>query len=173
MLSHPAWGAWIEIFSSFFSFFQEQGRTPHGVRGLKLSGVAATVDTIESHPAWGAWIEITSLYQCGLATAGRTPHGVRGLKSHDVNMLQSKICRRTPHGVRGLKSQKGMPPTRLMRRTPHGVRGLKLSRFNCLGVKLTSHPAWGAWIEIAVSVQEPPPSVSHPAWGAWIEIVAF
>ncbi len=34
-----------------------------------------------------------------------------------------------------------------------------------------SHPAWGAWIEIACSVCVLVVSVaSHPAWGAWIEI---
>ncbi len=35
-MSHPAWGAWIEI-----------------------STMGLSEDDSESHPAWGAWIEIT------------------------------------------------------------------------------------------------------------------
>ena len=34
-------------------------------------------------------------------------------------------------------------------RTPHGVRGLKLVYLRALLNALWSHPAWGAWIEIA------------------------
>ena len=33
-----------------------------------------------------------------------------------------------------------------------------------------SHPAWGAWIEIADKLAEGITAQSHPAWGAWIEI---
>ena len=58
------------------------GRTPHGVRGLKL--------------AWTSWATCT--------ISGRTPHGVRGLKS-PVEHSKVAVCDgRTPHGVRGLKS---------------------------------------------------------------------
>ena len=35
------------------------GRTPHGVRGLKLLSVRALYANALSHPAWGAWIEMT------------------------------------------------------------------------------------------------------------------
>ena len=38
------------------------GRTPHGVRGLKLSDVYWEDWETMSHPAWGAWIEIPYLY---------------------------------------------------------------------------------------------------------------
>ena len=34
------------------------GRTPHGVRGLKLEIHVAIVNTPQSHPTRGAWIEI-------------------------------------------------------------------------------------------------------------------
>ena len=35
----------------------------------------------------------------------------------------------------------------------------------------TSHPAWGAWIEMRQVHQLRLQLPSHPAWGAWIEIV--
>ena len=35
---------------------------------------------------------------------------------------------------------------------------------------ISSHPAWGAWIEIATNTARTPYQKSHPAWGAWIEI---
>ena len=35
----------------------------------------------------------------------------------------------------------------------------------------TSHPSWGAWIEIPqVDLNTTNARVSHPSWGAWIEI---
>ena len=33
-----------------------------------------------------------------------------------------------------------------------------------------SHPARGAWIEIAAEMTAPHTVQSHPAWGAWIEM---
>ena len=56
-LSHPAWGAWIEI-----SVYNR----PDCKNG--------------SHPAWGAWIEILSPSYTRRTLLCRTPHGVRGLK---------------------------------------------------------------------------------------------
>ena len=56
------------------------GRTPHGVRGLKFSGVEPP-DPPDPR---------------------RTPHGVRGLKLEDVKDTLD-AGGRTPHGVRGLK----------------------------------------------------------------------
>ena len=55
--SHPSRGAWIEITSNSQHKPTSRRRTPHGVRGLKLS----RQDTAHALP-------------------GRTPHGVRGLK---------------------------------------------------------------------------------------------
>ena len=57
ILSHPAWGAWIEI-SQFFS----------------------SASQLKSHPAWGAWIEIFPEAPPVPYLVRRTPHGVRGLK---------------------------------------------------------------------------------------------
>ena len=57
--------------------------------------------------------------------------------------------RRTPHGVRGLKLCKYNELQFCARRTPHGVRGLKSSPPAFAGEISKSHPAWGAWIEIA------------------------
>ena len=80
-VSHPAWGAWIEIRVCRAAAPGSLSRTPHGVRGLK-------------YPR--RW----PMRSC----ARRTPHGVRGLKSENpiAEMRYSKG--RTPHGVRGLKS---------------------------------------------------------------------
>ena len=61
-------------------------RTPHGVRGLKLTG--------------GVW--------SGQSVSSRTPHGVRGLKFAVRDSEEPAADRRTPHGVRGLKSLNGV-----------------------------------------------------------------
>ena len=57
MLSHSSRGAWIEIYAYSATGTVDVGRTPHGVRGLKLL------------PIFG-----------GIFNICRTPHGVRGLK---------------------------------------------------------------------------------------------
>ena len=61
-LSHPAWGAWIEMWMSRKGEQSAQSRTPHGVRGLKFTRILNSFD----------------------AEVGRTPHGVRGLKCDDT-----------------------------------------------------------------------------------------
>ena len=58
-LSHPAWGAWIEIRWKHVFYQIFSGRTPHGVRGLKYDAFNAGHISSMSHPAWGAWIEIS------------------------------------------------------------------------------------------------------------------
>ncbi len=55
--SHPARGAWIEIGLQLNHNLAPASRTPHGVRGLKLSFAQSTQPSTR-----------------------RTPHGVRGLK---------------------------------------------------------------------------------------------
>ena len=79
--SHPSRGAWIEIgriggtlpclagrtphgVRGLKLFFVAPacrvfGRTPHGVRGLKFVAIALAVTIRWSHPSRGAWIEIT------------------------------------------------------------------------------------------------------------------
>ena len=56
--SHPARGAWIEIFTINLEYGMVSRRTPQGVRGLK---------SIE--------------HVCIVSRLCRTPQGVRGLKS--------------------------------------------------------------------------------------------
>ena len=34
-----------------------------------------------------------------------------------------------------------------------------------------SHPVWGAWIEMGLSLVINSKDMSHPVWGAWIEIL--
>ena len=58
MLSHPAWGGWIEIDLAAVTKDADGSPTPHGVGGLKLHGVLRLVSDIASHSAWGGWIEI-------------------------------------------------------------------------------------------------------------------
>ena len=79
-MSHPAWGAWIEILGCAQPFLPAARRTPHGVRGLKFTVALVQLILHESHPAWGAWIEIAQEPIQVASRAGRTPHGVRGLK---------------------------------------------------------------------------------------------
>ena len=56
--SHPARGAWIEIGHNWQTYYNNDGRTPPGVRGLKFE-----------------------VYRQEFADISRTPPGVRGLKS--------------------------------------------------------------------------------------------
>ena len=79
------------------------GRTPQGVRGLKLLGVGQPTPHTTSHPARGAWIEIINGEALASATASRTPQGVRGLKSIVPLAMPHAFSSRTPQGVRGLK----------------------------------------------------------------------
>ena len=56
--SHPARGAWIEIFLSFLRF---SANTSHPARGawIEMTGRGACPLLGQSHPARGAWIEMT------------------------------------------------------------------------------------------------------------------
>ena len=63
------------------------GRTPHGVRGLKSGISAVKVTATLSHSAWSAWIEIIALTSITYSLPCRTPHGVRGLKSADLSLM--------------------------------------------------------------------------------------
>ena len=123
------------------------GRTPHGVRGLKCARKSIPRLCAWSHPSRGAWIEISIILADILVKACRTPHGVRGLKSSRAAMEDS-VSRRTPHGVRGLKSVVNNGGALAMGRTPHGVRGLKFAPFALVSLGDASHPSRGAWIEI-------------------------
>ena len=58
--SHPARGAWIEIYRWRYRYLWPSGRTPQGVRGLKFLLIIRTVIISRSHPARGAWIEMQS-----------------------------------------------------------------------------------------------------------------
>ena len=83
-------------------YLNDCGRTPHGVRGLKLERLTVSVVDQLSHPSRGAWIEIPVTSLARSANTGRTPHGVRGLKCLCMP-YRCSARRRTPHGVRGLK----------------------------------------------------------------------
>ena len=50
-------------------------------------------------------------------------------------------------------------------RTPYGVRGLKLRCVVTSGTSMTSHPVWGAWIEIAIRALSSPVFVVAPRMG--------
>ena len=49
-------------------------------------------------------------------------------------------------------SRMNFSPANTLCRTPHGVRGLKYRGIDAGGRTESSHPAWGAWIEICVRV---------------------
>ena len=61
MMSHPSRGAWIEIYNELKVLNREEGRTPRGVRGLKLKPSSQVDGQLMSHPSRGAWIEIRRL----------------------------------------------------------------------------------------------------------------
>ena len=95
------------------------------MRGLKYKKEDGTDIAGESHPAWDAWIEMQK------------------------NMILSpKQSSRIPHGMRGLKYICLLHRFYALRRIPHGMRGLKLLMVCRCRLRLMSHPAWDAWIEI-------------------------
>ena len=146
--SHPARGAWIEMVALSPEKKIPNGRTPHGVRGLKY---------------WMEYVVANGL--------GRTPHGVRGLKSklpwtschsglsHPARGAwieivcpgQNRNYLRPSHPARGAWIEINYDPGGIQpmgRRTPHGVRGLKYATSTTTACVRLSHPARGAWIEI-------------------------
>ena len=45
-LSHPAWDAWIEITEGEVYIEDEEGRIPHGMRGLKYGSYNTDVHAV-------------------------------------------------------------------------------------------------------------------------------
>ena len=79
------------------------GRTPQGVRGLKLINNDERANgTRKSHSARSAWIETGIRGPWPRWFPCRTPQGVRGLKPA-MPYGNGAECGRTPQGVRGLK----------------------------------------------------------------------
>ena len=126
------------------------GRTPHGVRGLKLDAGAGVMDMLCS----------------------RTPHGVRGLKSVTERL---KGCASMSHPARGAWIEIGHRRRHPRKdRWSHPARGAWIEMHCYQGDpdNIRSHPARGAWIEMgsgALAAMGFP--ASHPARGAWIEII--
>ena len=58
------------------------GRAPHGARGLKFFGRGSLLFSGLSRPARGAWIEIRFIGSFGPRCYRRAPHGAHGLKLH-------------------------------------------------------------------------------------------
>ena len=81
----------------------DMGRTPHGVRGLKLGNACDAFNPYLSHPSRGAWIEITVAVSFGVSCS--TSHPSRGawIEITAGRMQFPSTQCRTPHGVRGLK----------------------------------------------------------------------
>ena len=124
--SHPSRGAWIEMDFPATQLASGQGRTPHGVRGLKF---------------------LSAKYDGG--AHGRTPHGVRGLK---WQIVQRGRVRAASHPSRGAWIEivaDLRDAYNRSSRTPHGVRGLKSRRGRNAPTSIWSHPSRGAWIEMS------------------------
>ena len=59
-MSHPAWGAWIEI-TQYAMGSASSTRMSHPAWGAWIEMdkvIPVEVKKSKSHPAWGAWIEI-------------------------------------------------------------------------------------------------------------------
>ena len=78
------------------------GRTPPGVRGLKLKEAERLTQSIGSHPAWGAWIET---FLCVFFIGCRMSHPAWGawIETQPTTLSGIVLTGRTPPGVRGLK----------------------------------------------------------------------
>ena len=58
----------------------QNGRSPHGERGLKCHRTLSSGSSKASLPPRGAWIEIARSLSKAIIHLGRSPHGERGLK---------------------------------------------------------------------------------------------
>ena len=58
-MSHPAWGAWIEIIPTNATEVFVKSHPAWGAWIEIASGLPCDIEP-SSHPAWGAWIEILS-----------------------------------------------------------------------------------------------------------------
>ena len=101
--SHPVWGAWIEMRDRDKTQYNPAQSHPVWGAWIEIELVEFALRHVESHPVWGAWIEIHIL-------------------SHRNGKRDS--------------------------RTPCGVRGLKYNATAALNTTKRSHPVWGAWIEM-------------------------
>ncbi|SEH89473.1 Hypothetical protein PYTT_1517 [Akkermansia glycaniphila] len=103
-------------------------RTPHGVRGLKLSAAGRRNQNHKSHSSRSAWIETECVNALFEQAESRTPHGVRGLKLRPApgagGHAPSHFSRSA--WIETLKTMSQPSPAKC--RTPHGVRGLKQFR---------------------------------------------
>ena len=103
-------------------------RSPHGERGLKLTGEDILVNAHVSLPARGAWIEILSKVWRGVCPACRSPHGERGLK-YAFAILTGIYFASLPARGAWIEMVKGYGGTPFFRsRSPHGERGLKFAK---------------------------------------------
>ena len=124
MLSQPTRAAWIEIIMCDTRVEWTFGRSPLGLRGLKLKGDYFYAQlgrrsplglrglkcdhhnyggvTQLSQPTRAAWIEIAIKAAREVGELRRSPLGLRGLKYVALLYKQSHGCR-SPLGLRGLK----------------------------------------------------------------------
>ena len=80
LLSSPSRGTWIEIVKYGTAYKDNNGRPPHGGRGLKCFIFPVIIHFHRSSPSRGTWIEIRYEEQIAQFFGGRPPHGGRGLK---------------------------------------------------------------------------------------------
>ena len=174
------------------------GRTPHGVRGSKYLLSVNLLRNLRSHPARGAWIEIPTIPACspGSTVAPRT-----GCVDRNSASLRAQERRRESHPARGawieisyarseLASLGVAPRTGCVDRnastaadllpapgrTPHGVRGSKYLIQTVCEIRILSHPARGAWIEITMHQRQLRPRQVAPRTGCVdrnIQIASF
>ena len=147
------------------------GRTPHGVRGLKfLFETHEDQPVTTSHPARGAWIEIHLLL---LRIKLLGSHPARGAWIEISEAWLRHHQARESHPARGAWIEIFIGYNRLPRgfgRTPHGVRGLKYrsNRQQSKCRRRTPHGVRGLkWLHCPRGLYR---HRSHPARGAWIEI---
>ena len=87
-MSHPARGAWIETALVEMLKPGLRGRTPLGVRGLKLQGFPYLRRAVASHPARGAWIETSVL---SVINAVQGSHPARGAWIETGDKLLARV----------------------------------------------------------------------------------
>ena len=108
----------------FGAFGAGRRRAPHGARGLKFDAEHIGGSLAVSRPARGAWIEIADLTEARHGAASRPARGA-WIEIPWVFPVADKTGGRAPHGARGLKCCRRIGKRDSSRRAPHGARGLK------------------------------------------------
>ncbi len=144
--SHPLWDAWVEMKTQAAGGLSQNQSHPFWDAWVEIRDRTSSGRTAVSHPLWDAWVEIK--------------RKIKTIEHIQVASLMGCVSWNTASLALSASSK---------RRIPYGMRELKPANFSSHCVR-SSHPLWGAWVEIRTTTQPSDAHPSHPWWAAWVEM---